>query len=462
MNREGISGPGGAIITHDSVSTGSSSNSKNNGGNNNNSNIPNGNSSMGDDIMVLSRINDIERRMMMFENMFHALSGRLDHHFKKYDVLVSSQQQQISELNAVITTLLNDQYRHAEFVRDKLSHSLHGISSTSISLNGISNQNNDNRSNGFANNNSSGVASGSSNGVNSQGNTNNNSNRSSSTSHLNNPNMLGNNSSGTGNNHNNNSVGASNSNQSVTHTILDDILNEHDLQDKKYSGNRNPGDMNSRNDVNDKSQQSPRDPMSLKKTKFIHHRQYNDVTDGDSVIPYTNPYVDQSGHQQNNLTSNILFNDSTSGQNAGNQGTQQATQNREEGMPSSPGRKSYSSKRGPKKKKVMYHKPFQFIKSPHSVMEIWKEYTEGIDGQPSIREMESLYLTGWRRDAAVNKRYSRRKVLWKAIETGLSRGYTLDYIIDLLENYRIIDPEKNTKQPIGWLCQVNNIPDLLK
>ncbi|KAI8399410.1 hypothetical protein J6895_01049 [Nakaseomyces glabratus] len=159
MNREGISGPGGAIITHDSVSTGSSSNSKNNGGNNNNSNIPNGNSSMGDDIMVLSRINDIERRMMMFENMFHALSGRLDHHFKKYDVLVSSQQQQISELNAVITTLLNDQYRHAEFVRDKLSHSLHGISSTSISLNGISNQNNDNRSNGFANNNSSGVAS---------------------------------------------------------------------------------------------------------------------------------------------------------------------------------------------------------------------------------------------------------------------------------------------------------------
>ncbi len=95
-------------------------------------------------------------------------------------------------------------------------------------------------------------------------------------------------------------------------------------------------------------------------------------------------------------------------------------------------------------------------------MEIWKEYTEGIDGQPSIREMESLYSTGWRRDAAVNKRYSRRKVLWKAIETGLSRGYTLDYIIDLLENYRIIDPEKNTKQPIGWLCQVNNIPDLLK
>ncbi|KAL3231660.1 Protein MSN1 [Nakaseomyces bracarensis] len=450
MNREGISGPGGTIITHDSANAASSTS---NNGNSTNTNMANGSNNMNDDLVFLTRVNDIERRMMMFENMFHALSSRLDHHFKKYDVLVTTQQQQISELNAVISTLLNDQYRHAEFVRDKLSHSLHGISSTSISLNGISNQSSD-RSNGF--NNGSGTS------------------QNSGTPNANSSTITGTNNGNTSSGNLNGSGSANVANSAnVTHTILDDILNEHGLQSKKFTNNRDGNDISTGKDASggdaNKAQHGSRDSISLKKTKFIHHRQYNDVSDGDSVIPYTNPYVDQQSQQQNTLTSNILFNEHGTTNNTQNQVSNNANQvngqggQREDGNTGSPvNRKSFSSKRGPKKKKVMYHKPFQFIKSPHSVMEIWKEYTEGIDGQPSIRDMETLYQTGWRRDAAVNKRYSRRKVLWKAIETGLSRGYTLDYIIDLLENYRIIDPEKNTKQPIGWLCQVNNIPDLLK
>ncbi|GCE99939.1 hypothetical protein ZYGM_001616 [Zygosaccharomyces mellis] len=105
---------------------------------------------------------------------------------------------------------------------------------------------------------------------------------------------------------------------------------------------------------------------------------------------------------------------------------------------------------------------FQFLKSPHSVKEVWKEYVEGINGQPSIREMEHLYQTGWRRDPAVNKRYARRKVLWKAIENGLGRGYSLEYIINLLEEYRYIDRGKGIKHPIGWICQNHNIPEILR
>lgn len=105
---------------------------------------------------------------------------------------------------------------------------------------------------------------------------------------------------------------------------------------------------------------------------------------------------------------------------------------------------------------------FQFLKSPHSVKEVWKEYVEGINGQPSIREMESMYQTGWRRDPAVNKRYARRKVLWKAIENGLARGYSLEYIINLLEEYRYIDRGKGIKHSIGWICQNHNIPEILR
>lgn len=105
---------------------------------------------------------------------------------------------------------------------------------------------------------------------------------------------------------------------------------------------------------------------------------------------------------------------------------------------------------------------FQFLKSPHSVKEVWKEYVEGVHGQPSIREMENLYQTGWRRDPAVNKRYARRKVLWKAIENGLAKGYSLEHVIDLLEKYRYIDREKGTKHPIGWTCQNHNIPEILR
>ena len=84
--------------------------------------------------MLTNRVAELERRMSMFEGIFHALSNRLDLHFKKYDVVVNSQQQQINELTAFLSTLLNDQQRHAEILSEKLAGTLHGVSATSISL----------------------------------------------------------------------------------------------------------------------------------------------------------------------------------------------------------------------------------------------------------------------------------------------------------------------------------------
>lgn len=109
----------------------------------------------------------------------------------------------------------------------------------------------------------------------------------------------------------------------------------------------------------------------------------------------------------------------------------------------------------------IYDKDYAFIKAPSTVEEIWNEYSVGLNNQPSIRELEAEYKTGWRRDPATSKKFNRRKSIYKAIERGLQKGYRLNECIEFLENYRFIDSEKNLKQPIGWLCH-GNIPPQLK
>ena len=127
-----------------------------------------------------------------------------------------------------------------------------------------------------------------------------------------------------------------------------------------------------------------------------------------------------------------------------------------------PGLNFYPSHKKLKEYNSRHIKTFKFIKSPKSVFDIWNEYTKGFSGQPSIKEMEAIYKTDWRRDPAVNKRYARRKVLWKAIENGLAKGFTLDYTIELLEDHRCSDRFKGVKEPIGWLCQRSSIPEALR
>jgi hypothetical protein len=122
---------------------------------------------------------------------------------------------------------------------------------------------------------------------------------------------------------------------------------------------------------------------------------------------------------------------------------------------------SDSSDESSRKERKIYEKMYSFIKAPTSVEEIWNEYAIGLNGQPSIKSLEIEYRTGWRRDAATSKKFNRRKAIYHAIEKGMSKGYTVDECIRLLEDYRYLDREKNLKQPIGWLCH-GNIPSQLK
>lgn len=114
------------------------------------------------------------------------------------------------------------------------------------------------------------------------------------------------------------------------------------------------------------------------------------------------------------------------------------------------------------KKRKLFDRKFRFLASPQSVAEVWKEYTEGLAGQPSLKEMESTYRSSWRRDAAVSRKFYRRKVLCRAIETGLARGYALEEIIDMLESHRQQREGRQDKLPIGWLCRRSNLPSIFK
>ena len=82
---------------------------------------------MNEQSLLTTRIADLERQIAMYERLFQTFSAKLDHHFKKYDLVINSQQQQINALSDVISTLLNDQYRYAGILRDKMMSTLDGV-----------------------------------------------------------------------------------------------------------------------------------------------------------------------------------------------------------------------------------------------------------------------------------------------------------------------------------------------
>lgn len=376
------------------------------------------------EVRLNERVINLERQISMFERMVHTLSSNLEEHFKRYDMILVAQQQQISDLNAVVSTLLNDQNRHAEVLRDKLSGALHGISSTAASVN--------------------------------------------ETIH---------------------SIPRLSGRALEPESFFDEILGsggpaavkpkvsqpmEHAVSYGHRFNQTNDNDRGNDNEnearsgrIGDSSmkQQEPRGPGGHRSDE----RQFSSsLIPYDDFSPLNNPHSHPRGQSTNpsSISEHSIYqNPSTAANpavtgvnNEGHQPHHNGTAEVENGLTE----EQYLTVTGRKRKRSLFVGNFQFMKSPHSVMEVWKEYTEGINGQPSIKEMELIYQTGWRRDPAVNKRYSRRKVLCKAIETGLAKGYALDYTVNLLEDYRFIDREKGLKQPIGWLCQGQNIPDELR
>ncbi|CCC69456.1 hypothetical protein NCAS_0C04660 [Naumovozyma castellii] len=338
-----------------------------------------------EDAILISRVADLERRMAVFEGMFHALSSRLDNHFKKYDLVMTSQQQQISELNGILLTLLNDQSRHADVLKEKLSTSLHGIAALGV-----------------------------------------------------------------------NSAPSAAGNQTIFPSRQFDP-NENVNADVLFEDILNNNQVDKTNADNHAQQQTEKNPQQ-------QHQQVRAQSFQGPSLSYGN-FNQLSRNAANQPPPNLLneTDDSASSLSLP-EPTFRNTAASSIQLPSysDADKDDYYTRRGNKVKKNLYNRIFHFTNSPQTVMGVWQEYTQGLNGQPSIKEMEALYHAEWRRDPAVNRRYSRRKVIWKAIETGLSKGYTLEDVINRLENHRVIDSERDLKQPMGWLCQSSNIPEEFK
>lgn len=464
--------------------------------------------------LISDRIIELERRIVLYEAMFHGLSGKLDQHFKRYDMTIKAQQQQISDLNVLICELLNQQVKNAELTRDKLYHYIPHppIQTVQSTLNS------------FATNTHTSFNSGSDD------------------DEIENPQILSRPNKTNGEAiYKRNSVGSNktterhvniNNNARVlptanSDTLFDDMLDEglHSNNETKNLGtvekstfvrekfdaamkihetnnNRNNSSI-SNNTENTACNNTIDSNHNANNNNMNNNNNYSSSNNTSTITTSTAVNRSKDNHNNNNINSNNHKNSShrrsvsdnvneshshskysmfqletNKGHSNGNNASKNVSTNKANNSNVKMTNNRISKTTNGKINKARLsniHLPsssspantdkiqdFKFMKSPHSVRDIWLEYVEGTDGQPSIKQMEFMFQAGWRREPAMNKRYSRRKVLWKAIETGLQKGYKLDEIIKILEDYRCIDKNNGIKQPIGWLCQANNIPEMFR
>jgi hypothetical protein len=56
------------------------------------------------------------------------------------------------------------------------------------------------------------------------------------------------------------------------------------------------------------------------------------------------------------------------------------------------------------------------------VDEVWKEYREGLEGQPAIEQLDANWGSRWRPEPRGRTWYSRRKVIWDKIKEHIAEG----------------------------------------
>ncbi|KAI1088996.1 transcriptional activator of glycolytic enzymes-domain-containing protein [Rostrohypoxylon terebratum] len=71
-----------------------------------------------------------------------------------------------------------------------------------------------------------------------------------------------------------------------------------------------------------------------------------------------------------------------------------------------------------------------------SVEEVWKEYREGMDGQPAIEELDATWGSRWRPEPRGRTWYSRRKVIWDKIKEFMTEGLDEDEAVKEVEKLR--------------------------
>ncbi|SCU91079.1 LAMI_0E04654g1_1 [Lachancea mirantina] len=376
---------------------------------------------MDDHDSLVSRMSDMEHQMAMYEKLFQTFSAKLDHHFKKYDMIINSQQQQISALNSVLQMVLNDQHRYAGIIKDKLLDSLAGVTAASPSPSVLAQQQiskeerHQNRDRPYMYMCESGL---------------------------------------------NQNPGEPLQYSKGVQSMFDNIISPQSLTTTPNHPNNPtfkafPADI-TKEFVPDLADNSDALPEARNKHRTARENTEPDTTDfvasqilGKRVFesdPATN--APPRGSSPSLMSESGPVDTSTHVVPSSDK-----TDIKEE---------SYYTSGGQKRKRKIFAGEFRFLCSPQSVMEVWKEYSEGFAGQPSLKEMELMYQTAWRRDPGMSKKFFRRKALCRAIERGLAAGYSLKEVIEMLETHRKTHCSNGQKQPIGWLCRHSNIPEMFK
>ncbi|KAI1453354.1 transcriptional activator of glycolytic enzymes-domain-containing protein [Annulohypoxylon moriforme] len=71
-----------------------------------------------------------------------------------------------------------------------------------------------------------------------------------------------------------------------------------------------------------------------------------------------------------------------------------------------------------------------------SVEEVWREYREGMDGQPAIEDLDATWGSRWRPEPRGRTWYSRRKVIWDKIKEFMAEGLDEDDAVREVEKLR--------------------------
>ena len=67
---------------------------------------------------------------------------------------------------------------------------------------------------------------------------------------------------------------------------------------------------------------------------------------------------------------------------------------------------------------------------------MWREYKEGLDGQPAVEVLDATWGSRWRPEPRGRTWYSRRKVIWDKIKEFIDGGMTDEQAVREVEKLR--------------------------
>ena len=72
----------------------------------------------------------------------------------------------------------------------------------------------------------------------------------------------------------------------------------------------------------------------------------------------------------------------------------------------------------------------------YTVQDVWREWKEGVAGQPAVQEQEERWGSRWRPGSNIRVQFCRRKVIWDEVRVRISQGRTEEEVVEELEQLR--------------------------